>query len=390
MYTCKPCGYNTNRSNDMARHNNSKRHIIQENIYKNFMLDQSNSKSPNSKQNIIVYDGSNNNCAENIILDNQEHIINNIHDQPVNIEQNQPKKPNKNSKQKKNYICACLKEFNHNQNFWKHKKICGAYQKSCQTMTAKNTHKHSLDTVVETIANLVVSKLQSEQIKPYISTHNINNINTDSSVNGNTITNNVTNNKIVNVHTYISDNFTKAEPVQMLKHIQITKMLTLDNTCGHSIEELLIFHYNKYLLDQFIGDIITTGYKKINPEEQQFWSSDVVRLTFVVRQLLNENKVWLQDKKGSYLTKCVVTPILEKIRKILIKYDAKCHEEIANVNTKLEHLEKLSNDRTTILKIIYDINTKALHTKVLSYIAPRFQLESSQQIEKIEKIEEIE
>lgn len=385
MYTCKPCGYNTNRSNDMTRHNNTKRHIIQENIYKNVILKNSNSDSTDKTQDIIMYDGSCNNCAENIILDNQEQTIDNINNENININ-HLPKKISKNNKQKKNYICVCLKEFNHNQNFWKHKKICETYQKSCSTCVTNSENHKSLNTVIETIANLVVSKLQMKHdlTKSDMLIQNTNNITNDNSVNGNTINNNITNNKIVNVHTYISDNFTKAEPVQMLKPIQITKMLTLDNTCGHSIEELLIFHHNKYLLDQFIGDIITTGYKKINPEEQQFWSSDVVRLTFVVRQLLNENKVWLQDKKGSYLTKCVVTPILEKIRKILIKYDVKCHEEIANVDTELERLEKLSNDRTTILKIIYDINTKSLHTKVLAYIAPRFQLESSQQIEEIE------
>lgn len=79
---------------------------------------------------------------------------------------------------------------------------------------------------------------------------------------------------------------------------------------------MIIFQHSKYLLDQFIGDFIVDEYKKNNPAKQQIWLSNIQKLTFVVRQVLNNtDHIWLKDFNGICVINHVIRPILQEVKK---------------------------------------------------------------------------
>jgi len=74
----------------------------------------------------------------------------------------------------------------------------------------------------------------------------------------------------------------------------------------------------KKSLDKFIGDIIIKEYKKEDTKTQQIWTTDVSRLSFLVRQILNETeKVWMSDKKGTCLLKMIIKPMQLVIQNLI-------------------------------------------------------------------------
>jgi len=342
----------------------------------------------NDKQMIdrsIINDGK---MIDNLSKQKSQIIkITNVNDNKNLIKNNDCLEHNKmidDDNNSKKYICVCSKEFKYNQNYYRHRKACKIYNKTNEFDKKNNNELNEkinseLKPFIKNETLDLVSVLKDIMIE--LQKHNVQNI--SSNVIGNTISNNVNNintvnniNKTFNVFAYICDNFQNVQPIQSLKPAQVVQMLGVDKKWGYPMYRLLIYHHCQHLLDQFIGDIIITSYKKDKPEEQQFWSSDVKKLTFIVRQLLNKNKhVWLRDKQGSYLTECIISPILEEIKQILIRYDKECQSEMEKYEISMDRFDELNNDRSILLKIIKEINIKKIHDKVLIYIAPRFQFE---------------
>lgn len=408
MLNCSLCMFSTNRSIDMKRHNETRKHIVRSYefelkqnkndlnltyVFQNVKNDKENNekiqKNPEKHSNVLQ-NGDIDICHK---IDNFEIC------QLVEHEKKPKKKLCSGSKKisnsikndllgdiendsTKRFICECNKEYSSRQNLWKHKQKCNH----------KDTKKelNELKTIViemqKTINKLTIAQKQQPMIlqkvdqvdqlpNQLINTNSNNLTNTNSNnVVGNTVQNN--NQKVINVYQYISSNFDDAPNITMLEKKDVNKLLKVDKNIKHSIEDLLVFNQSKYKLDSFLGEIIKNAYKKEDPEEQQFWTSNIKKLTFIVRQILNKtDKTWLQDNRGSCLTKHIIEPLLKEIKKLLQKY-IKLSEK--NLESKsLEEIEKSQNKGMLAVKIIYDINDKSLHKKILRYIAPLFQLEQT-------------
>jgi hypothetical protein len=164
----------------------------------------------------------------------------------------------------------------------------------------------------------------------------------------------------------------------MIESSQAKSMLTAKTTKDHTVEEFMIYHYDKELFDYFIGEIIKSEYKKDNPKIQQFWATDVSRLSFVVRQALeSSDKIWLTDKKGIMLKKYIITPILIEVKLMVDKYFKYCKKQIKENGEflNLDTIEKFVNASITCEKISIDIGNEVMHESVLKYITPYFQLD---------------
>jgi hypothetical protein len=161
----------------------------------------------------------------------------------------------------------------------------------------------------------------------------------------------------------------------MLDSIDITKLLTYDDeSTGYSLEDMIVFQQEKKLLSHFLGEFILKEFKKTNPKNQQFWVSDIPRLKFIVRQAINQNEtIWQPDKKGICLTRYIITPMLEEIKSLLQDYTKICELRLKKCN--MIQCEQINQQSTNAVSVIYEINQKILHEKVLKYIAPYFQLE---------------
>jgi hypothetical protein len=272
----------------------------------------------------------------------------------------------------KRHVCGCEREFNSRQALYAHKKVCkGIDLKSLQIQKLTSEMESIKKTLAELTTNQITNtNTHSNNSTTHTNSHNLTN------TNSNNLTNNLTKNtqKIINVYNYVSSNYDNAPHIKMLEKADVDKLLTVDKNIKHTMEELLVFNQSKYVLDKFLGEIIINAYKKEDPEEQQFWTSNIQKLTFIVRQILNKkDKTWLHDKNGTCLTKHIIDPLLKEIKKMLQKYVKELDED--NDKKTLEELEKSQTRGMFAVKIIYEITEKELHKKILRYIAPQFQLE---------------
>jgi hypothetical protein len=93
-----------------------------------------------------------------------------------------------------------------------------------------------------------------------------------------------------------------------------------------------------------------------------------------VRQAINQNEaVWQPDKKGVCLTRHIITPLLEEIKVEMQDYTVICKSRMKKALHS--QWEIINQQSTHAIEIIYEINQKILHQRVLHYIAPYFQLE---------------
>ena len=335
-YKCEICNYSTSRTNNLTRHNNSSKHM--KNVYKKEkenknILSREDNKENNKKhvKKILTK------CKKNFdkVTEINDDIIKN--EQKLNL-----------------HICNfCNKSHKSRQSLWYHNKKCNFKNNignTCNKDTSSiNEIKSQLDILIKKTNNII---------------------------NNNTTNNNNTYNTLnINVLTYANQNYTKTEPLKILNQPDVIKLITNNNTSSdHTIEDILIFNYEKQIFDQFIGDIIIKEYKKKDPTVQQFWSSDTSRLSFIVRRILDKNnKIWIKDKKGTVITDFIIVPFLEEIKAMISEYMTICYSMIKTSNS--ETVEKLTEKMCYIGKIIYDINTKELHFKILKYIAPNFHLD---------------
>lgn len=314
MHKCEICDFYTNKLTDYKRHLETKKHLL-------------------------------NNCKQT------EFVKNNLQCQQID---------------KKIFVCqTCSKKYKHNSSLSAHKQTC------------KIKHMETIE-IIKTQVQTQLQQLQQLQLQPTnnndYSMNNSNNITTNSTLNDNKIINN---NKTINVVSYINSHYPNAEPLKPICHEKITQMITMkpEESGDHSFCEFLVYNYDKKILDEFLGKIITDTYKKKNPEEQQFWATDVARLTFVVRQLLNKNNhVWLTDKKGIHIMNYIINPFLDELHAMLVDHIKKCRTENLGSHISNNSLEKNSNQILSSRKIISDITNEILHQKILKNIIPQFQI----------------
>jgi acetone carboxylase gamma subunit len=361
-YTCDLCNYNTDRAYDLKVHNLTKKHLKRSGLYELGKLNNNKEKNKNEDKIHVIEDKN---------PHNTEIIINNN------------KKENKMElDQEKTNKCVCGKKYSSYKNLWRHKQTCNVVNNNLVVLekteidTLKQSNKE-LIAEVNDLKSIIKSTLKPQTpINIDINTTNNNNT-TNNTLNGNVNTMN-NNMNMLSAVKYINKNYNIAQPLEMLESSHAKNMLTAKTTKDHTVEEFMIYHYNKSLFDYFIGEIIKSEYKKDNPKIQQFWATDVSRLSFVVRQAIEKSdKIWINDKKGVLLKKYIITPILTEVKLMVDKYFKYCKNQIKENGEylNLDTIEKLMDFSITCEKISIDIGNEVLHDLVLKYITPYFQLE---------------
>lgn len=168
---------------------------------------------------------------------------------------------------------------------------------------------------------------------------------------------------------YIFNNYKNAPALESINNCALLNH-EQNNT---EIIETLIYEYGHNRLSIYIGDFIIKFYKKDDPSQQSIWNSDVNRLTYLLREIIANNKVdWYVDKKGIRTSECIIKPILEYIEEQIKKYLSTFNADCSNLSFKQAEKKMLSFKAVSdILKSIQD---KKLHADVLRYMAPYFYL----------------
>ena len=140
--------------------------------------------------------------------------------------------------------------------------------------------------------------------------------------------------------------------------------------------ENLIYEYNHNKLHAHIGDFIIKNYKKDDPSQQSIWNSDTNRLTYLIRDIMNNNKIdWKVDKKGIKTTTFIIDPVLdyidEQVRTYIENFDIDYDLDTARIAE--QKMMKLKSGTG----ILTSIENKTLSEEILKYIAPFLYLNKS-------------
>lgn len=160
-------------------------------------------------------------------------------------------------------------------------------------------------------------------------------------------------------------------------HKDAPKLLAMDENApinkmdDQALVDKLVYSYNKKMLAKYIGDHIVAYYKKENPKEQSFWTSDSLRLNYLIK----ETTKWKIDKKGVTVCDSVIRPLLSHIRSILEKHNETAHEYVMNHPDNLNKNIKLNRKVFIAMKIITLIKDDKLTDDINKYIAPRLHLQ---------------
>lgn len=373
MHTCELCDFSSDLSSDLKRHLETKKHIKKE-----YLLSLKNKKIIGTKINDsnFSYIPSEMEVKNHTQLKEMTTICTDILHKNDNF--NEPEKSKTETlndenpseiyisdikKNKNGIFCDCGKSFNHRQSLYTHRKNCKDL-KYMETISKLTNQVDMLTKRMNQIEQIPESTISAS--------HNTNSHNSTNNINSH----NTLNQKSINVVTYVNQNYNDVKPLMPLKGKDVMQILEFDESCGQSLEEMIVFQHRKYLLDQFLGEFIINKYVKKDPKTQQFWSSNIKKLTFLVRHVLNKtDKVWLKDSNGVCITKHIITPILAEIRKLIDIYIKACHAKMQLPHTPTSEFDKLHDSGFHGVKILYEIDQKILHHKILLYIAPYFQID---------------
>lgn len=284
------------------------------------------------------------------------------------------------------YNCECGKRYTTRQGLWLHEKICDYDETNNEMMKIINAlDETNVNQLKEKLKQTIITtneKKPKKVIKNKLSikdsniTNSVGNTLTNNSHNTNTVNNNL-NKHNISILSYVNNNYPPTKSLNKLNDDDIETILNMtpEEMGKHPFGEWIIYFYGKNLFGQFIGNFIIKAYKKENPKEQQFWSSDTQRLNFLIQQAFNSGEIaWTQDKNGNGLVKLIIDPIIDFIKTKVIEFQETCKKIMSNKNSDYDTLEKYGNYSHETTKLLLDITHKNAHTSVLKHIAPVFQI----------------
>lgn len=136
----------------------------------------------------------------------------------------------------------------------------------------------------------------------------------------------------------------------------------------------MIWKYNKSLFAKCVGDFIANSYKKDDPFEQSVFNCDVARNNY--KYIENDSKLY-EDKAGSQTMHIAIKPVLQYIRKKLIKYFT--DDRLDHIIRNNGNYERAVKEHASSKKLIHDIDIGTMERDVLIYISKQLPLSGAQQ-----------
>ena len=170
--------------------------------------------------------------------------------------------------------------------------------------------------------------------------------------------------KSVSSLTYIVENYESAPALQT---ISIDDFINMEDNEKKIAEEILSAYKHK-TLDKYLGNYIIKVYKKTDPKTQSIWNTDDSRLTYLIKELLNnKSSNWIIDKKGIKTKEYLIVPLLDCIKKLLISYQKNLI--LPNVKQNAVEVEFILENNKKISELVNDMDDEVITKDILKYIS---------------------
>ena len=254
--------------------------------------------------------------------------------------------------------------------------------------TASNLSKHLKNCLLkkQLVDNFVqkekdmkkeIEELRKDIAKEIAHRHDVVSVLTVENKNMKILLNNASNimDKSISAYNYINKYYPDAPTLEY-----ITDIPALDEELSEDkVVDTIMSQYRNETLVSFIGDIIIKNYKKEDPKEQSIWNSDVDRLTYMIKTIINDNNSqWAVDKKGLDTIKQIIEPILRFIRKHMMNYVRSY--KLAKRSDSTEKIMNVMDDMRDLNAVITSIENGYLSNSILKYMAPRLYVIKDQQL----------
>ena len=169
--------------------------------------------------------------------------------------------------------------------------------------------------------------------------------------------------KSVSALTYSINNY---NDTPYIKAIEVNDIDKFNNPNKEIVEDILSAYKHK-TLNKYLGELILKLYKKDNPVDQSIWNTDDNRLTYIIKELLNNNSSsWIIDKKGVKTIQYLIDPLLSYIKKLITEYHK---TNVTKHNQTIVEMEIILENRKAIIAIINGIDDHVIAKDVLKYIS---------------------
>ena len=332
-YICTFCNYSTGDAANFARHKKTKKHL---------RLDFEKSNTAKEKIAKISTNTLNklNGCSPKLT----------------------PEK-----KLTENYICKiCQNSFKHKSSLSRHKNSCNKNLENSEKDYRLQFEKEKSELLTELLKEKTeMLKEKSELLNNFMS-------------NANTIINKAQDNTKVTAEAmksvsmsaikYANEKFQNTPALLPLQNFNINNLDFDNENNKEQLVEILIYNAKQKSLDKLLGDHIVKEYKKDNPEDQSFHTTDCSRLNYIVRELIENALIWSVDKNGLKICKDIVKPLIKKCINALLE-----HQKILLQSMGTGNYNK-QKDVELIIDVIMSIDSGSLEADINKYIAPYFNL----------------
>ena len=262
-------------------------------------------------------------------------------------------------------ICVCGKIFTFKQSFYRHRKTCSKmtalFNNNIREITRLNevisSLKHDLE--LKTHENLFLKeRIDDSKEKDRMITNA-----------GNIV------NKTVGIIDFMVKHFSKTPALEEINDFSIIKKA--DGNEDYNVADIVICHFRNNTLHKFLGLIIVAVYKKDDPQLQSIWSTDVERMSYLVRDIIktddDEDAIeWIVDKKGIRVREKAILPMLRFIRSELRKYIKTAKK---NVNSNTIKNMQLATDIIALIGNTSKKGVSELAHRINKFIANHFFLD---------------
>lgn len=326
-YECKLCNFESDNKNNYQRHINTKKHLVK------------------------VSTVTNNKKVQN----NDSHMT------PIRL----PKRVKKCT-----FLCSyCNNEFTKSCNLARHKKMCEEKKlvmEKCEKKIQHNELEHKLNEM-----QIKMDSIERERdTYKYIVNQS-----------GGLIK------KSLSSLSYLIKNHNSAPALQIIDGDIINyKQIVYDEDTGEAImgeidsdesvdmDKLgsdIISAYKHKTLNKYLGGCIVDIYKKEEPSTQSIWNTDTNRLTYIIRELINnkpDTTAWYIDKNGVKTSTYLIEPILKEVKDIIIQYQLQKNDNLTNY--KGAELELVMENISAITQLTTEIDDGTISNGLLRYLAP--------------------
>ena len=170
---------------------------------------------------------------------------------------------------------------------------------------------------------------------------------------------------------YANEKFKDTPALLPLENFSINNLSFDDENDRKKLTEILVYNAKQKSLDKLLGDHIVKEYKKDDPKDQAFHTTDCSRLNYIVRELIENALSWSMDKSGIKICTSIVKPLIEKCINLLLEHQKFLIDQMAT--------GYFNNKETvhSIISVLMSIDRGGLETEVNKYIAPFFNLNKS-------------